>query len=425
MGGEGGERASSDGSLSEGECFVDNEMPQLPPRLPSSLRSGEGGAEIKDGGLASGNSDESNRASPPGGLDFDVNWRRSQGAYREILKSYDDTRVCRESLAQAKSRILSYYPGAWIEEVGGTKSSEYDVPRTTCLILIGPKGSGKSSLINRISKVFEDDKFTSERAQVTFNSSAGDGTLFLREYMIPRRSTSFCLYDTRSWSLDALENAEMIRRWMLKGVRDGELVIWGSDDPDLRKRMKYKARQKGHPSSAIRAVNFVIFVVDGLSVLKSMEGKDDGACPYMDMVATMFNLPYQSFKDDRPVVVVTHGDLLSVTDRARIRVHLGERLGIPPAKQIFDIPESSDPLTEFTIIDMIHYSLEHADRNLPHKKIFFPKKVCRASTILRILYFSIVVGFAIISAFRHRAHHHRPRSNLNIDWPSMRHMWLA
>lgn len=63
--------------------------------------------------------------------------------------------------------LHSYQPGAWIEEAGGTKSSDYHVPQATCLILIGPKGSGKSSLINRISKVFEDDKFASERAQVT------------------------------------------------------------------------------------------------------------------------------------------------------------------------------------------------------------------------------------------------------------------
>lgn len=42
--------------------------------------------------------------------------------------------------------------------------------------------------------------------------------------------------------------------------------------------------------------------------------------------------------DDKPALVVTHGDLLSLSDRARVRVHLGELLGIPPQKQIIDIP---------------------------------------------------------------------------------------
>lgn len=42
--------------------------------------------------------------------------------------------------------------------------------------------------------------------------------------------------------------------------------------------------------------------------------------------------------DDKPVLVLTHGDLLSLSDRARVRAYLGELLGIPPTKQIFDIP---------------------------------------------------------------------------------------
>lgn len=41
--------------------------------------------------------------------------------------------------------------------------------------------------------------------------------------------------------------------------------------------------------------------------------------------------------DDKPVIVVTHGDLLALSDRVRVRVYLGELLGIPPRTQIFDI----------------------------------------------------------------------------------------
>lgn len=49
----------------------------------------------------------------------------------------------------------------------------------------------------------------------------------------------------------------------------------------------------------------------------------------------MFSL---SVSDDKPVVVVTHGDLLPLSERVRVRVYLGELLGVPPTRQIFDIP---------------------------------------------------------------------------------------
>ncbi|KAF2286750.1 hypothetical protein GH714_026789 [Hevea brasiliensis] len=260
----------------------------------------------------------------------------------------------------------SYTPGEWIEKAGGMKLSDYNVPKTATLLLVGFKGSGKSSLVNRISKVFEDDKFAPERAQVSYNSSGGEGTYFLQEYMIPRGSSSICIYDTRSLSDDPSDNIAMLKRWITKGVRHGELIIRPSDNSSLRTRMKCKMLRSCSQSKEARMVNFVIFVVNGLAVLKSMDSDDDGS-KYIQMIATTFNCPYLSFKDDKPVVIITHGDLLSLSERARVRVQLGELLGIPPAKQIFDIPESCDPVTELTIVDMLRYSLEHADKNLPHK----------------------------------------------------------
>lgn len=66
--------------------------------------------------------------------------------------------------------FFSYKPGSWIRKGGGLQQSDYKVPERTTILLIGPRGSGKSSLINRISKVFDTDKFfASDRAQITCN----------------------------------------------------------------------------------------------------------------------------------------------------------------------------------------------------------------------------------------------------------------
>lgn len=41
--------------------------------------------------------------------------------------------------------------------------------------------------------------------------------------------------------------------------------------------------------------------------------------------------------DDKPAVVVTHGDRLSLQQRSQVQNELAETLAIPP-QQIFDIP---------------------------------------------------------------------------------------
>ncbi|PON59353.1 AAA-type ATPase [Trema orientale] len=338
--------------------------------------------------------DEMGQRNFSASLDLGTDQRRRENVFREIFRSYDELRIRSQGLEEAKSKILGYTPGSWIEKVGSLELSDYDVPPTTSLILVGPKGSGKSSLVNRISKVFEDDKFASERAQ---------------EYMIPRGSTSFCLYDTRSLSNDSHDNIEMLKHWMTRGVRHGELIIRNSDGPSLRTRMKFKAIKNSCVSSERRKVNFVIFVVNGLSVLKSMINDEDADKQYTELIASAFNCPYVSFRDDKPLIVVSHGDLLSRFDRARVRIHLGELLGIPPTKQIFDIPDKLDPETELRIVDMLRYSLEHADKNLPPKPWFMNKmnkltpwvlKCADCATVHAGSFSSSIINFAFVIGTR-------------------------
>ncbi|XP_052187178.1 uncharacterized protein LOC127797970 [Diospyros lotus] len=433
----GGDIASSLVSSSEEESVEGKEeFPEISlGSLACLIRKDGSRAKAEDGGAVEGEKGaafeeygEVRRRISSKSLDLEADRRRISDVYGEVLESYNVLLRRSGNLEAPKARILSYVPGAWIEEVGGMTRNDYEVPKTTLLLLVGPKGSGKSSLVNRISKVFEDDKFTSERAQVSYNSSVGDGTAFLHEYMIPRGSISFSLCDTRSLSDDSSENIEMLRQWMTRGVRHGEPVIRGSDSWRLKTRMKQKARQNGYNSSEIKMVNFVIFVVNGLSVLKSMNSDDEADKQYTEMVATAFNCPYLSFKDDKPVIIVTHGDLLSLSDRARVRVHLGELLGVPPAKQIFDIPERCDRTTELAIVDMLSYSLEHADKNLPCKE-GLSNKVFRVA-LPTCLFLLIALGIAIIAAQICGNHNHRVHRqpilelNTHIDWHKMRHLWL-
>ncbi|KAF9606051.1 hypothetical protein IFM89_022210 [Coptis chinensis] len=370
---------------------------------------------------------------------------RRRKDYEEIMQGYDSFKARVQNLDEAKRKLLSYKPGDWTEEVGGMKINNYDVPKTTSLILLGPRGSGKSSLVNRISRVFEDDSVTSERAQVSYNSSVGHGTLFLNEYMIPSGSTSFCLYDTRSLSENSCDNSEMIKSWMTKGVRHGELVLRDSDSSCVRKLMKCKA-QKTCCSKDKRMVNFVILVVNAHSVLKSMSGEDD--MQYTRLLEETFSCLYLSCKDDKPVVVCTHGDILSHTDRACVRIHLGELLGIPPAKQIFDIPDKCDPETNLAVVDMLTYSLMHADKNLPGKTRS-PHKVLGMLMMIMLVCVCLFAFWSTFHSFKlghwhatwhlwrnstacsesPETYHAIPKTEsgeaIHIAWHEIRHIWEA
>ncbi|XP_022771515.1 uncharacterized protein LOC111314428 [Durio zibethinus] len=424
----GGETMTPPSFTSEEESSVDQDFPvrsfssQKPTLVRDDLRM-----EVEDGKIKAGNVllEEFDQLGPQfsSSLEFEAYNNQRLQVYQEVLQSYDQLRVRSMSLNEAKNKVLSYIPGAWIENVGGMKLSDYDVPETTSLLLIGPKGCGKSSLVNRISRVFENDKFAPERAQVSYNSSVGDGTYYLQEYMIPRGSASFCLFDTRGLCNDSSDNINMIKYWMKKGVRHGELVVRKSDDSNLRRRIKCKTRELGWRSCKTRTVNFVIFVVDAVAVLKSMEGDSPAEVQYMQMITRAFKCPCLSFKDDKPVLVITHGDLLSIADRVRVRVHLGELLGIPPTKQIFDTPETHDPMTELAIVDMLRYSLEHADRNLPHKN--WVKEKVRKVSLLACVYLLAMLGAALVAAYMKRwTMRHAHKSKLHIDWHDIRHMWL-
>ncbi|CAN6351511.1 unnamed protein product [Urochloa humidicola] len=273
-------------------------------------------------------------------------------------------RRLQDHLREAKEFIRRYKPGDCIEGAGGTKVGDYILPEITTLLLVGPRGAGKSTLVNRITRVFDkdDDPSAPDRAQVSGNSKS-NGTVFLREYPVPRSSTAICIYDTQSLSNNPQRNFKMLQKWMTKGISHGEIVMGDTDEGIKTNEIKPLGNQFSFLSCKTRKVNFVIFVVDGVSILEEIESNKKD---YIDVLHETFKHPFLSIGDDKPVVVITHGDRLSLLQRAHVRNELADVFGIP-VQQIFDIPGSDDYQTDLAILDMLRYCIQHAEQNLPIK----------------------------------------------------------
>ncbi|KAG8067640.1 hypothetical protein GUJ93_ZPchr0005g15536, partial [Zizania palustris] len=295
-------------------------------------------------------------------------------------------------LREAKEFIRRYKPGDWVEGVCDTKAGDYVLPEVTTLLLVGPRGAGKSTLVNRITQVFDkdDDPDAPDQAHIScklflkglvhlelcncslllllsfatfLGNSKSVGTSFLWEYRVPRNSNSICIYDTRSMFNNREMDCKMLQRWMTKGLSHGEMVTWGNDDYNKIQNIKLTGRRYNFLPCKTRKVNFAIFVVNGVSVLQSI---DDDNKDYINLLHETFMCPFLAFGDDKPAVVVTHGDRLSLQQRAHVRNELVELFGIP-LQQIFDIPGFDDYETDLSVLDMLCYCIQHAEQNFPIK----------------------------------------------------------
>ncbi|KAI5077275.1 hypothetical protein GOP47_0007099 [Adiantum capillus-veneris] len=290
-----------------------------------------------------------------------------------------------QNLEDVREIIKGYRPGDGIRSVGGICRSGFAIPEATTLLVVGFAGAGKSCLINNMIRVVDNVTDGFDRAQTYVDMA--NGSLFLQEYFLSGSAQNFCVFDSRGFSTtNAFEDLDIIKKWISNGICHGEAVCRPSDTKTIREALEGRGRQ-GHSDCTVRrVVDFVIFVVDAFTVHRMRESHDVAA---LGNLAMLYKSPFLSFKDDVPVVVMTHGDKLAPQDRVLTRIFIGELLGVSPIDHIFDIscftersmhPGDVDTYNDLVLVNMLKFSLERADKNLPYKAraALLPSKICGA-----------------------------------------------
>ncbi|KAH7423149.1 hypothetical protein KP509_12G041400 [Ceratopteris richardii] len=276
-----------------------------------------------------------------------------------------------EELEDVRDEINRYRPGSGVHKVGGVSHADFDIPEVITLLVVGPEGAGKSSLINNMIRVLKDVTSGFSRAQIYGYRQSG--SMFLQEYLLHKH---FCVFDSRGFSnINVLEDLNIVKNWMSNGVCHGEPVCRPSDDMKIREDLEGRGRQ-GNSGYTLRKVNFVIFVVNACKLQQMREQHDVAA---LENLVLLYRCPYLTFMDDVPVVVMTHGDKLDPHECILARIFLGKLFGVSPVDQVFDIPcftertvhpEDVHAANDLALLKMLQLSLEQADTNLPCKEKF-------------------------------------------------------
>lgn len=282
-----------------------------------------------------------------------------------------------DKFEELRKKICTYVPGKDLRPAGGKILEEYDIPEITTLLLVGPMGVGKSTLVNNMIRVLNQKTEGFDFAQVLAQQGE-NGTFLLEEYNVCGESGKVAVFDSRGLpSIDTNEGRAIIQSWMVNGVRHGQKVVRLSDSSGEKENLEARARLAHHTLAKKRTVNFVVLVVSAVSLHQMIKRGDEMAIRNLKRLCTS---PYLSVKDDRPVLVMTHGDRLTSDDRIETQIFLGKVLGVSPLDYVFDIAgytrrtvedkDDIDVTEDMALLEMLEFALYRADRNLQYKPDF-------------------------------------------------------
>eukprot|EP00271_Cylindrocystis_brebissonii_P023064 TRINITY_DN926_c0_g1_i1.p1 TRINITY_DN926_c0_g1~~TRINITY_DN926_c0_g1_i1.p1 ORF type:complete len:462 (+),score=99.97 TRINITY_DN926_c0_g1_i1:180-1565(+) len=410
MGGEGGmdilndwtDVAEAESPVSESVAELIEELPQCqyfaPPQDQQALTRHTGSSLASHSML---------RLAGSLGDDSEEGRAEHERVKQELIKKREALGKRAANADDLREQLARYTPGAGLRPAGGKTASDYEIPGATTILLVGMMGAGKSTLVNNMIRVLNKRTSGFDRAQVVEQDGA-NGTYLLEEYSVCEESGKILVFDSRGLpSIDSEEGRSIIKDWLVNGVRHGQKVIRPSDSRCEKESLAARARQGHHSLAVKRNVNFVVLVVSAVS-LDTMRKRDDLMA--MQNLRRLCTSPFLSFKDDRPVVVMTQGDRLSPEDRIEARILLGRVMGVSPVDYVFDVAgyvrrkvldeDSTSATDDMALLEMLEFALQRADRNLRYKP---PGALQQAPLVARSTAVRIMEAYAEMPPSRKKA----------------------
>ncbi|XP_059438567.1 uncharacterized protein LOC132171300 [Corylus avellana] len=282
--------------------------------------------------------------------------------------------IAPEGLNELRHKLQMYRSGDFWVPVGGISKEEMDIPPTITILLVGFTGSGKSSLVNLMYSVLGRSGII-PFAQTSLGSSSNYTTMLMEEHNVSRNMKSgFCVYDSRGFMYDQMgENLAELSSWMTDGVHHNQLCLRPGDNALTKLEMENLTLK---PTSKFvrRRVNFVMVVANIAEIYNASKAGDFKP---LEAIRELFCSTVLRKSNENPLLILTHGDMLSTEERIDGRLKICEWLDVSETTGVYDIvclteygylAEESDPVTAYALTEAVYRALVISDRG------HFPKK---------------------------------------------------
>uniref|UniRef100_A0A2P2N2V8 G domain-containing protein n=1 Tax=Rhizophora mucronata TaxID=61149 RepID=A0A2P2N2V8_RHIMU len=286
--------------------------------------------------------------------------------------------VAQDGLSELRYKIQMYKAGDLWVPTGGIKKEDTDIPPVNTILLVGFSGSGKSSLVNLMYSVLGRSGLVPfAQTSCGIGRSSNYTTMYMEEHNVLRSmKNGFCVYDSRGFHYNRMkESLEELSSWMSDGVHHNQLC-WRSGDAALETENAEPFGVMRTSSKFVqRRVNCVMVVVNMAEVCKALKAGDSKP---LEATRELFSSPALRNCNESPLLILTHGDLLTTEERIQGRLKICERLGVSESNGVYDIvclteygflAEESDPVTAFALVEAVYRALVASDRKHLPKKV--------------------------------------------------------